>query len=226
MQESLQMSESNSNPNSESYFGNEYTTDQDNNQSIVSMKYEDKISMVNDLIAKYKQSKHHHNGKMNKMKNKKQEIEDNILQLKEEIKDLTWKVNEAKIASDSISREIKMHQVFLEENKIEEIEPNSDIQNDIEAKINEINLLSDEINAYAQYTLDITPEIEAIEKSIEKYRKNRTEMETQKIKFRKEKRKVYYDYLRLKKLISTHEKASQNFLQDVERKINLYTNNE
>lgn len=226
MQESLQMSESNSNPNSESYFGNEYTTDQENNQSIVSMKYEDKISMVNDLIAKYKQSKHHHNGKMNKMKNKKQEIEDNILQLKEEIKDLTWKVNEAKIASDSISREIKMHQVFLEENKIEEIEPNSDIQNDIEAKINEINLLSDEINAYAQYTLDITPEIEAIEKSIEKYRKNRTEMETQKIKFRKEKRKVYYDYLRLKKLISTHEKASQNFLQDVERKINLYTNNE
>ena len=139
--------------------------------------------------------------------------------LRDEINKINSKISEINISKQKIEKQNRLIEVFIQENK-EEHENKDNIQEineDIEDKCNQINVLANEIKTYAQYTFEITPEIDSIKKNIQKLKKEHRNLKEEYYKSKREKKNVFYEYLRIKKQLMSLERNSQNFLNKIDK---------
>ena len=144
--------------------------------------------------------------------------------LKDEISGLNSKISEVNISLKDINKQNRLITVYIQENQTKpnetEVENIETINDDICNKYNQIDLLSEEIKTYSEFSLDISSEIENIQKSIKELKKENIKLQNEYIKSSKEKREVYFEHLRLKKQINSLEINSQYFLRKLQQNSN------
>lgn len=144
--------------------------------------------------------------------------------LKDEISGLNSKISEVNISLKDINKQNRLIAVYIQENQTKpnetEVENIETINDDICNKYNQIDLLSEEIKTYSEFSLDISSEIENIQKSIQELKKENIKLQNEYIKSSKEKREVYFEHLRLKKQINSLEINSQFFLRKLQQNSN------
>lgn len=195
--------------------------------NIQTIKLEDKINILNDVVNKTKAAKDNKREYLENLIKKRKLAEKKISLLKDEISGLNSKISEVNISLQDINKQNRLIAVYIQENQIKpnetegaEGESIENINDDICNKYNQIDLLSDEIKTYSEFSLDISSEIENLQKSIKELKKENIKLKNEYSKSNKEKREIYFEYLRLKKQINSLETNSQNFLRKLQQKSN------
>lgn len=112
---------------------------------------------------------------LNDYRNQAKIKEEKIKQIKEEIKELETRQNIAIIELEKDNKVLKFQHMHKKKNTQAKVD-NDSVQNDIDGICNEIQQLLGEIQAYGDYAIAITPEIEQKNKSIEKIKKENIEL--------------------------------------------------
>ena len=190
-----------------------------NTPSIRSLKFEDKFDLITSKMNKLKLNKQSKDEEYQTVHRKRLLAEKKVQLLRDEINKINSKISEINISKQKIEKQNRLIEVFIQENK-EEHENKDNIQEineDIEDKCNQINVLANEIKTYAQYTFEITPEIDSIKKNIQKLKKKHRNLKEEYYKSKREKKNVFYEYLRIKKQLMSLERNSQNFLNKIDK---------
>ena len=189
--------------------------------NVQTIKLEDKINIINDVMNKNKAVKDNKREYLDNLIKKRKLAEKKMFLLKDEISGLNSKISEVNISLKDINKQNRLIAVYIQENQTKpnetEVENIETINDDICNKYNQIDLLSEEIKTYSEFSLDISSEIENIQKSIKELKKENIKLQNEYIKSSKEKREVYFEHLRLKKQINSLEINSQYFLRKLQQ---------
>ena len=158
------------------FANNESSDDYSDNltQSIQSIKFEDKFDLITNKMNKMKLSNQSQNEEYQTIHRRRLLAEKKVQMLKDEINKINSKISEINISKQKIEKQNRLIGVFIQENKEENDNKDNiqEINEDIEDKCNQINVFANEIKTYAQYTFEITPEIDSIKKNVQELKKD------------------------------------------------------
>ena len=153
-----------------------------------------------------------------------------IDELKNEVNDLTKKIDEVKITKIEVDRKIRNKEVFLnkkltkndgnenvDDSNNDICQKNTELKEEINSINNEMQKLGEGIQMMSDESLDIYQDIETLKKNCDELIRNNLNIKKTIIRKEKELAKVDLEIKKIKNKIYQQEKNSELFLEDIEK---------
>ena len=212
--------------------------DIENKSSAKDLSYIDKFKFIKDCIQKVQNREMREDTELSDLKQYEKTFLSKIQELKDDIIDLTKKVNEARIAKTEVDKQIKLKEYFLkkklskyadEDSQINEENEdlgalNEKLEDDIEKIKNEMKEIGDEIQIMSEQSLDTHQDIENLKKNCDELIRNNHNLK--KIIQKKEKQlaRMTLENKKINNKIEQQEINSEKFLKEIEEWANKESN--